>query len=142
MKEVIRMNEILNNLYNNYNLKFHNEYELLNIICKKKDEKGLKEWCQYGNVYILLDKDININIFFKLYKKCNLKNKIIENILEIRKKDIFYNTYIENCQICLNKKYKDICILKCKHSFHTNCIEQWINYCNKKSCPLCRKQIK
>lgn len=131
----------MDNLYKNYNLKFHNEYELLNIICKKQDQKSLKEWYEYGNIYILLEKDININMFFKLYKKSNLENKIVENILEIRKKDIFGNNCIENCQICLNKKYTNVCILQCKHSFHINCIEKWIIYNNKKNCPLCRTQI-
>ncbi|XP_050208573.1 E3 ubiquitin-protein ligase ATL42-like [Mercurialis annua] len=43
------------------------------------------------------------------------------------------------CAVCLSK-FEDIEILrllpKCKHAFHVNCIDQWLE--NHSSCPLCR----
>lgn len=140
MTKILTMTEILMNLYNKYNLETDNEYKLLNRISTNNDLNSLKEWCQYGNIYILLEKDIDINSFFKLYISCNLKNKIIETILELRKNDIC-NIHIEDCQICLNKKYKNIWILSCNHSFHTKCIKKWLFEYKQKNCPICRNQI-
>ncbi|KAH7853081.1 hypothetical protein Vadar_033029 [Vaccinium darrowii] len=46
------------------------------------------------------------------------------------------------CAICLSK-FEDIEILrllpKCKHAFHINCVDQWLE--NHSSCPLCRQKI-
>ena len=43
-----------------------------------------------------------------------------------------------DCAICLESKSNEECVeLKCKHSFHLNCLSKVVN--NK--CPLCRKSI-
>ncbi|KAH7852278.1 hypothetical protein Vadar_022687 [Vaccinium darrowii] len=46
------------------------------------------------------------------------------------------------CAVCLSK-FQDIEILrllpKCKHAFHINCIDKWLE--NHSSCPLCREKI-
>jgi hypothetical protein len=48
----------------------------------------------------------------------------------------------EQCPICqtLFKEGDEMGILyKCKHKFHTNCIEEWGKY--KQECPVCRENI-
>ncbi|CAK7337457.1 unnamed protein product [Dovyalis caffra] len=46
------------------------------------------------------------------------------------------------CAVCLSK-FEDIEILrflpKCKHAFHINCVDQWLE--KHSSCPLCRRKI-
>jgi hypothetical protein len=40
------------------------------------------------------------------------------------------------CSICMEKKEKDIKILKCNHSFHDKCVSEWL--LANITCPLCR----
>jgi len=49
---------------------------------------------------------------------------------------------IYECAICVDTfQDKDECILtKCKHIYHTKCLEDWIDK-NKISSPLCRKDM-
>ncbi|KAE9448665.1 hypothetical protein C3L33_19424, partial [Rhododendron williamsianum] len=46
------------------------------------------------------------------------------------------------CAVCLSK-FEDIEVLRllprCKHAFHINCVDQWLE--NHSSCPLCRQRI-
>ncbi|XP_028781090.1 E3 ubiquitin-protein ligase ATL42 [Neltuma alba] len=46
------------------------------------------------------------------------------------------------CAVCLSK-FEDVEILrllpKCKHAFHINCIDNWLE--NHSSCPLCRHRV-
>jgi hypothetical protein len=45
------------------------------------------------------------------------------------------------CTVCQSKfKESDrLCTLKCKHTFHYNCLKRWGQY--KQDCPLCRVPI-
>ncbi|KAM7277246.1 hypothetical protein ACFE04_019112 [Oxalis oulophora] len=47
------------------------------------------------------------------------------------------------CAVCLSK-FEDIEVLrllpKCKHAFHINCVDQWLE--KHSSCPLCRVKVK
>jgi hypothetical protein len=54
-----------------------------------------------------------------------------EKIKNIRNKNI--------CCICLStfSSGSDVKLLPCKHCFHEECIDKWINKCN--SCPICRQ---
>ena len=47
----------------------------------------------------------------------------------------------EECSICIEDYNTNdvIRILDCNHSFHTNCIESWIQYSSKTQCPICSK---
>lgn len=44
----------------------------------------------------------------------------------------------EQCSICMNsyETYENLRILECKHYFHKQCIEQWLQ--TRSTCPLCR----
>lgn len=44
----------------------------------------------------------------------------------------------KECSICLNSmnNYNDLVILKCKHYYHKDCLNTWLNKNN--SCPICR----
>ncbi|XP_058213772.1 putative RING-H2 finger protein ATL12 [Rhododendron vialii] len=46
------------------------------------------------------------------------------------------------CAVCLSK-FEDVEVLrllpKCKHAFHINCVDQWLE--SHSSCPLCRQRI-
>jgi hypothetical protein len=46
---------------------------------------------------------------------------------------------LNNCSICLLSLINDIKKLSCNHSFHENCITDWLKL--KTSCPLCRSLI-
>ena len=46
------------------------------------------------------------------------------------------------CSICLDEidsKMKGIVTLHCNHSYHSECIKEWLN--NHSNCPYCRKYI-
>lgn len=50
-------------------------------------------------------------------------------------------TDLDSCCICCSEYSQDeeYSTLKCGHSFHSGCIEEWVKY--KKVCPVCRKKI-
>jgi hypothetical protein len=49
----------------------------------------------------------------------------------------------EECPICYSEfdKNESIASIRCGHSFHRKCVQEWINF-NGKTCPVCRTQIK
>jgi hypothetical protein len=44
----------------------------------------------------------------------------------------------DKCVICLSELY-DICMIPCRHTFHSKCIHKWMSKQN--SCPVCRNSI-
>lgn len=49
------------------------------------------------------------------------------------------------CSICIErvKPDQDICITKCKHMFHRECLYQWLVYkCPSPMCPMCRTNLR
>ena len=50
---------------------------------------------------------------------------------------------MDDCVICLEacKKGEDVLTLKCLHTFHTACIEQWIAT-SKPECPVCKHDVR
>lgn len=47
----------------------------------------------------------------------------------------------ETCSICLENYNddSDVCILKCKHMFHRDCIKSWLKV--KRNCPYCKTDL-
>ena len=92
---------------------------------------------------------VNMNIFYK--------NENIFGILIFFLNQVFllYNkvNYFNKIKYCLNKKKNyccSICLnnidiymycynLECNHSFHIECLDEWLLY--KKNCPNCRKDL-
>ena len=74
---------------------------------------------------------------FLIKCKDNYKvNKI--PIIKIRSND---NLLLDECPICLERYNKNdkIINLKCRHTFHQECIIKWLK--NNNSCPQCRENI-
>ena len=80
----------------------------------------------------------------------NKLNKLYIDKINERNKQSIYNNY--DCSICISEisiidynKKRNTIILDCKHTFHTKCINKWIetniSNGNNLSCPLCRKDI-
>jgi hypothetical protein len=68
------------------------------------------------------------------------------NVIIYRKSILNFNkqNYGEECPICLEifGELDDdllLCTLKCGHSYHKKCVEDWLSKNN--SCPNCRIQI-
>ena len=49
---------------------------------------------------------------------------------------------MDECLICLEVLDKNVCTLSCKHKFHFNCIQEYINKKNNLSniCCICEKR--
>ena len=48
----------------------------------------------------------------------------------------------EICSVCMSDMNTDehVCELPCKHTFHDDCIQPWLQQYNYK-CPICRKEV-
>ena len=87
-----------------------------------------------GNTDRRIYNDRTLRIYNYYSKK---ENFIIKDSLEY-----INETNTQNCSICL-EKYKineTIIKLNCKHEFHKECLEKWLQN-DKKDCPLCRSEI-
>lgn len=61
--------------------------------------------------------------------------------LDIKSRNYKTTDLNEECTVC-QSKFKEadkLCTLKCKHTFHYNCLRKWGQY--KQDCPLCRVPI-
>lgn len=81
----------------------------------------------------IIKKDVLIN-----YKLVN--NKLISTDKN-KKTYIIDDDEDKMCCICYDKYSEkvNICLLTCKHHFHTECCNKWIKKQN--TCPLCRKNL-
>jgi len=79
----------------------------------------------------------NSNMFLTRDLSVELEEIIIDYspyLIEVDNKD-------DSCSICLCSKNKgDIRMIRCTHSYHYNCINEWLNV--KQICPDCRTSIK
>merc|ERR1712098_663425 len=46
----------------------------------------------------------------------------------------------EHCSICLQELQENIFQTKCKHKFHKECLEKWLDV--SRVCPLCKTALK
>lgn len=94
-------------------------------IYKKKYNNVLKQ-------FLDKKKECQLQVYF-LYLLTNYTKNKEYKLLGSHKKKI--------CAICLqNIKKRQICIkLKCKHTYHIDCITKWKGH--KKNCPECRTII-
>jgi hypothetical protein len=62
------------------------------------------------------------------------KNKLLRVKLD--------NNLDNKCNVCMDDMNKDeeIIILPCKHTYHSNCIDEWLNNYNYK-CPICKVEV-
>ena len=74
-------------------------------------------------------------IIIILYNKC--KN-ICKNILFILR-ILFFHNFISFYKKSENSQGKAYMYTPCNHVFHTQCLEQWLEY--KKECPNCRTSM-
>lgn len=56
---------------------------------------------------------------------------VAENVTKKHKQN-----YIEDCCVCLQSLETNKKFLRCTHSFHDYCIDEWLTHSNK--CPICR----
>lgn len=54
---------------------------------------------------------------------------------------IIQHNNVDECSICLqnNNKNESITTYECNHSFHLNCLNEWVK--KNPNCPNCRKQL-
>jgi hypothetical protein len=78
---------------------------------------------------------------------CKFKKKKIK-IIPITQIVIDYNNNNNECSICLNEMNEPketTKLIYCNHTFHSDCINNWINTCKNElkiiTCPLCRSHI-
>jgi len=69
---------------------------------------------------------------------------ISEDIKEEAEEECFAPQEIPDCSICLekmdiNSTTEKVTELKCKHSFHKQCVKDWFQVIN--NCPLCRDKV-
>ena len=65
-------------------------------------------------------------------------DKLIQNCLWFSKSLRVSPAGFSKCPICLETMYFPF-VLGCNHSFHEDCIEEWMYI--KNNCPMCRKDI-
>ena len=91
------------------------------------------KFIEYHNYVLIFPYLITISIFFiyyigvKYYKFYNITKKIIVKLDNNNQKE---------CPICLNSLCGKICITKCNHEYHYDCLDEWMNFAN--TCPNCR----
>ena len=81
---------------------------------------------------------ISISINPSIYRYYRFENSRVPFVLKLSK----YNNDNTSCTICLEffQKDQDVCVFKCSHLFHENCIQGWINL-SKTTCPNCNQTL-
>lgn len=91
-----------------------------------------------------------LNIFNNIIQQTDNNMTNIENMEDVKvilkddstiKKIKLEDNLEEKCSVCLSKmkKDEDVWELKCKHTFHGDCIKVWLKEYNYK-CPICRQE--
>ncbi|KAF9508324.1 hypothetical protein BS47DRAFT_236245 [Hydnum rufescens UP504] len=65
-----------------------------------------------------------------------------EKISEYAENGLIATNTIERCLVCLSdyEEQEDIRILSCKHAFHKDCVDKWMEV-GRNNCPACRTKV-
>lgn len=89
--------------------------------------ENVKECCQISRA-----------VYYDYKERTIKKKKCVEIYL---KKHIDNSSYEEEnrCSVCLEGLEKNLVTLPCGHTFHKDCIKEWLIHSEEVSCPLCRQ---
>ncbi|CAK71034.1 unnamed protein product (macronuclear) [Paramecium tetraurelia] len=79
---------------------------------------------------------VQLNVAFYFYFPISISEEIIKQHYRITQQKM----QISNCIICLEKITDKYIVLQCDHSYHKECIDNWVK--QKPICPMCRSSIK
>lgn len=90
--------------------------------------------------------------FYERYRNmrqslANIEEEPVDNEIQIRSGELPPSIQIVDvnniddayCAICLETTPVDVCMLKCGHKFHTECLRRHLGY--NRTCPLCRDEV-
>lgn len=107
--------------------------------------------CSLAMVYFLMNRgNAQVDPSGQAYQSVPRDSGLSIGIELLLPEERFCSEYIKDpCVICFSKYFINrigigdyLRKLKCKHIFHSNCIENWVNEKNISSfCPLCLKPI-
>ncbi len=122
-----------------YNSTDYNSTDYNNSIIN--DDIDSRETMKIMLIFILFISFCNPCIYLikSLFIKCKNNYRINKiPIIKIRSND---NLLLDECSICLENYDKNdkIMNLKCRHSFHQECIKKWLK--DNNTCPQCRENI-
>ena len=83
---------------------------------------------------------MSILYFSNSANKTNPAQKFIK-LLKAKSTTLLKRVEKEVCSICLDELDVDkkVCLLRCTHMFHENCIVEWLG--GENTCPLCRCKV-
>jgi hypothetical protein len=94
---------------------------------------------QISNLSLNIDENSTNTIYQKYYY---IIRKMKFSITQINHDINNQNNQEYECNICLENIYDDIYISICRHHYHINCINRWLNICiennRQPNCPICR----
>ncbi|GKV06669.1 hypothetical protein SLEP1_g18529 [Rubroshorea leprosula] len=98
--------------------------------------------CHRGSRSSSIHGDNNLAVFNRSRRYSGIDKTVIESLPFFRFSSLKGSKQGLECSVCLSK-FEDIEILrllpKCKHAFHINCIDRWLE--KHSSCPLCRQRV-
>ena len=113
---------------------------------------GIGEPIQYNhnlspiNINNLIGNLLNLSNIGSLQFNNHTTQDVISTLDESDNDKLNIYTLTENkedkCSVCMSELNIDehVCELPCKHTFHNDCIQPWLQQYNYK-CPICRKEV-
>lgn len=93
---------------------------------------------------------LTISVLWSTYKRASSKYKYMALINSKSSKFVYKrklrlrSSEFLNCSICLSELVEGEEgreLIQCRHTFHRNCIEKWLQQSNQATCPLCRHLV-
>ena len=143
LKDYKLAEDLINNIYHNINIICNSkpvffdttDTTLINTVSELCTNFVIQEYNYIFSIIIIsIEIIIIITLYYLSYKMYVNKNKKNINFYSYKSDNI-----INECSICYSDENNDIRELKsCKHTFHKECIDQWISTYNNDTCPNCR----